>query len=96
MTPRVLSKILAVVVLGVAANFASHHYEANRHQMGKAAFLAAQAQRFDEFYANPRAPLSPGAVYASVSMVFLSVGIYELLAAGFYILLKCRSNAGAT
>src|SRR3954463_4778017 len=88
MHPRTIAKLTSVVLLALAFTCVWEWEASRRHAGGKEAFLTAQSQRFDKFYANPRAmpigSLLRAAVFASGS----SIAAYEVLAFGIYKIIR--------
>jgi hypothetical protein len=90
MTARPKSRVLAAAVFSILLAFEGHQLDAERHAMGKEAFLATQATDFDRYYAAkpPRGHLSR----IGLCMGLAIPGIYEVLALGIYALIKPRKR----
>lgn len=93
MTSRAKARVLAAVVVAVLFGIAGYQMESQRSAMGKDAFLASQAERFDKFYAKVH-PISHFlAVGALIGGGFL--GVYELLSLGFFVAIRPKRDDGA-
>ena len=80
MRHQLISRIFTALLLGVLFGTAVHLDHVRRGHTGREEFLAAQASRFDKFYANP-----PWAVFEILgALVFTGVtlGVYELIVMG--------------
>jgi hypothetical protein len=88
MNPRTKARILAAVLVAVLLSLTGYLIENNNSAMGKEAFLASQAVRFDQYYAK----LHPISHFVAVGTLFGGVllGVYELLALGIYSAIKPR------
>src|ERR1035441_9334288 len=73
-------KVLAVLFLGVLRGVYSHFNQMQWLGRGRDAYLADQGRRFDNFAAVHSAPAM---FIAGIILVAISVGLYELIAAGF-------------
>jgi hypothetical protein len=78
--PRLLSRLLAATLLGLVTGLSVYAMEAHRHAMGKGAFLASQAQWWDQRYADTHA----GVIATMTLAVAAAAGVYELLALGIH------------
>jgi hypothetical protein len=78
--PHALSRLLAAALLGLLTGLGVYAMEAHRHAMGKDAFLASQAQWWDQRYADTHA----GVVVTMTLAVAAAAGVYELLALGIH------------
>lgn len=93
MNARTKARILAAVVFAVLLGLVARQFERNSGAMGKEAYVASQAARFDKFYAKLHPishHLAVGALIAGVAL-----GAYELLALGIYAVIKPRRESGA-
>lgn len=78
MKSHVIGKFLSIAVLIMLLSLAMHHYQVSNGQLGREAYLAKQAERFDKHYAKPD-PL----VFDVIGCMFLTLplfGIYEGIA----------------
>jgi hypothetical protein len=78
MKSRIIGKIVSLVLLSMLIAWASHHRESNNGQMGREAYLAKQAERFDRHYAKPDSffALAIGCLILAVP----TFGLYEGMA----------------
>lgn len=73
-----LSRMLSMLIFGLAFGYALYRSEAAQSAMGKAAWVADQASRYDKFYVHP----NPGPPIFGVFLAGLVLLAYELLALG--------------
>jgi hypothetical protein len=73
-----LSRIVSVGLMGFIAGFFIHAMRAREALMGREAYLAKQATRFDKHAAHPDMLVIP--IIAGLIMACFYFGIYELLA----------------
>jgi len=73
-----LSKLIAGLLLAVAIAYFMHSTNTMYSEMGKDAFLAKEALRYELYYGHPKPLL--GNLVESIAMVGLILGTYELLA----------------
>lgn len=86
MKSHTIGRIISAVLLGFLLGALAHHDQIKRGEMGREAFLAKQAARFDRHFARPD-PLA-AELFVGVIMVGLSLGAYELVAFGLSRILK--------
>ena len=86
---KILAKVLSVAVIGIVFAFGEHHMATSRGEMTKEDFQASQGQRYDKFYAKPRAPF----FMIAILMTGAAVGVYELLAFGIYSAIKSGKDS---
>jgi hypothetical protein len=86
---HIASRIIAAAILAIALAQLMHHVDRSKKADGKEAYLAQQGKFFDRSYANPSGP-SYG---ASIFMLTVVVGSYELLAFGIFVVIKPRHPA---
>ena len=81
-----IGKLFSTALLGLVLGSAVHHDQMEREQMGREAFLAKQATRFDKYHAKPHSIALDlvGTVFIGAAVV----GVYELLAFGVSKALK--------
>jgi len=78
MIRRVISKIISVAILSIFIGLLAHVYHVKGGQMGRDAFLAKEAARYDRFFAHPD-PI----IVDVISVLLLTVilfAAYELVA----------------
>jgi hypothetical protein len=68
-------RVIAVWLLGIGASFYFRRDELANHVMGKAAYLAAQAERWERLYSINHSVVS--GIMATVSIVAVLVAVYE-------------------
>jgi TRAP-type C4-dicarboxylate transport system permease small subunit len=85
-SPKLFSRLLAMLVLGILLACGFHFQVERRSHMGKDVFIAEQEKRWDRVYA--RQPKFIAEIVVCVFAVVLVGGVYELLVAGFYPLLR--------
>jgi hypothetical protein len=91
MNNNVRSRLISAVIVIIFAGFLGHAGALHRSQLGKEAFLAKQAERFDKFYVTPH---SVGFYIFGSAIVFGGgLVVYELIALGILtILSKCSKE----
>ena len=72
--------------MGILLGALVHHDHTKGGLMGREAYLAKQAARFDRHFARPD-PLA-AELFAGVILAGLSLGVYELVAFGLSRILK--------
>ncbi len=82
MHARTVSRIVAIILLGVIIAVGYSWTVHLRFEAGRDAFVRSQQQRFDRFYAHP-VPIVPLVVSAFL-LSSIIVGVYEALAFGVY------------
>ena len=92
MKPRTIGKLLSAVILGLLVSVAVNHEDGSRQQMGREAFLARQAARFDRRNAKPASVAVT--LIIGVMMAGVAFGAYELVAFGISKVAEkaCRGN----
>ncbi|HXY78933.1 MAG TPA: hypothetical protein VEH47_08975 [Candidatus Acidoferrales bacterium] len=78
MKPNLIYKFISAVVLGALFGSYIHHDYVRWAQLGREAFLAHQAARFNQ-YMSPPHPIAL-TVFASTVMIVGALAIYEVLA----------------
>ena len=73
-----ISRIVSVGIMGLIAGFFIHVMRAQEALMGREAYLAKQAARYDHHAAHPDLLVIP--IIAGLIMACIYFGIYELLA----------------
>ena len=96
MGTRAVARCYAAIVVSVILTIVWWRDMFAHHAQGKEAFLAAQARRFDIFYADPSAHLARvdfvvKALVASIVINGALIVVYESIAFGIYKLI-CRSD----
>jgi hypothetical protein len=76
------ARLMAVVLIGISFGLHVHHDHAKWRQLGREAFLASEASRFDRVMLTPHPPIV--AIIASCTTALFSFGVFELLAAGLW------------
>lgn len=93
MKPRIMSRILAALVLGVFLGCWAHHDYVSGARLGRDAFLAKESVRYNKFFAKPL-PIAADIV-ASVIVIGCTIGIYEVVAFTFSKLLRRGDDGDA-
>jgi hypothetical protein len=75
MKSRIIGKAVSVVVVGMLLALSLHRYHTSRGQMGREAFLAKQAERFDKHMAKPDPFISN--VIGVMLLAVPLLGVYE-------------------
>jgi len=93
MRARILARLSATVLVGLIWAMIWWRVALVRHAHGKEAFLAAEARRFDKFYAHPLADFArPEFVVKEVVTTIIAMGtlivVYESLAFGIYKIIR--------
>ncbi len=89
MNKRILSRILAVVVMGLFFAFLLYQsHEADR-MLGKDGFLAQEASAFDNLYSTPP---SLGLMIFNFGLSTVFIGLYEVVANLLYLLISWNSS----
>ena len=83
---RMLGRVISAVILSLAAALIVHAQELMQGAMGKAAFLASDAVRYDKYLAQPHL----GTTLTGFIVGCLAFGAYELLALGIYKVIAIR------
>jgi predicted PurR-regulated permease PerM len=86
MNRKLTSRLIAVVLVGVAFGIFFYQDHQKFHNMGRDAYMARQGQQWDRLYADTSAKgltIVSGCVIAA-----LAVGIYELIAGIVHLVLK--------
>jgi len=88
-----LGRLVAAVLMGALSGLWVHHDYIKWSTSGREAFIAHERVRFDRFMLSPHPTIVTVVEY--IFLMLVSLGTYELLAAGFSRLFKYRSsNAG--
>jgi hypothetical protein len=87
---RTLSKIISAGILAVIAGFVSHIAHVKGGQMGREAFLAKEAARYDRYFANP--PSIVIEVIVCLILIGICLVAYELIA---FVVLKILERINA-
>jgi hypothetical protein len=90
---RRAGRLAAAVLLGIALGLGMHSDTAARRAGGREAFLQSQAARFDRFIDKPHS-LVP-AFIAGALVGIAAAGVYELMAWGFYRVVRPAKKEGA-
>src|SRR4051812_41875743 len=84
MPARIVSRLIAVIVIAVILTLGVNQYHNREGRVGKDAFIAAESRRFDHYFAQPRAfPVWPGLVFTVAFVI-----TYETLAFGAYKVIR--------
>jgi len=75
----VKARITSAVLLGVIGTVAQYFYQLREYRLGREAFLAAQAVRYDHFMTPMHHPIG-ARVFATVFFIAVVYGLYELIA----------------
>ncbi len=86
MKRELVGRFVAAMLIGMSFGFYVHHDYLKWSQRGRDAFLAYQAHRFDRFMLSPHPTIVT--VFAFTLVLGLSLGVYELLAAGLVKMLS--------
>jgi len=84
---------MAAVVVSLLIAWGGYSIERTNHLMGKEAYLTAQSERFDKFYAKLHPTYHFVGVGLLIGVAFL--GVYECLALGIYAVARKRPRVGA-
>jgi hypothetical protein len=93
MKPYTISKIITALLIGILLGGAVHHDHVKRGQLGREAYLAKQAVRFDKFFAEP--PSVALEMFVGVILAGFAFGAYELVAFGLSKVLKKTDDDAA-
>jgi len=96
MSVRTKSRVGAILAVGLLLGVGDIAIHATRHAMGKAAFLASQAEQFDRMYSASYGMLK--SVVLGVVMAVVVLGVYEAIAAGLLAAIRPKeavSGGGA-
>jgi hypothetical protein len=80
MSARILSRIIAVIVLGLVMSVAMDQFLSRYHQGGKDAYIAAESKRFDRFYTHP----GHFPIMSCIFVTAIFAGGYELVVFAAY------------
>ena len=94
MNARMIARFIATLILALLITIGYESTVSSRHKRGREAFLRAQAERFDRFYAAPDARRLVSAAISSVIVSGLFVGVYELLTFGVYRAICLTQRSG--
>jgi hypothetical protein len=83
MINKVVSKIISAGILAVICGCILHLVDAGKGQMGREAYLAGQAARYDRDYAQPHSMIIQ--VIACLIVIGVCLAAYELIA---FVVLK--------
>jgi hypothetical protein len=92
---RLVSRVLSAAILSLAYAFSVYKSEVGQGLMGKSAYLAGESVRYDKFLVHPQVDI----IVAGFVMIYISFGIYELLAFVIYQViarLPRKEEAGLT
>jgi len=82
----ITSRTIVLIILGTILGVGFHFQTERRRQAGRDTFLAEQEKRWDRYYTSEHhLPLQ---IIPCVFGVGLVAGVYELLAAGIYPLIR--------
>jgi|ERR1700677_2562417 hypothetical protein len=81
MKTQPLGRSIAALIMGTLSGLWVHHDYIKWGTRGQQAFIVHERARFDRFMVSPRSTIV--VVIEYVLVVFVYVGFYELLAAGF-------------
>jgi len=96
MNSRTEARIVAAFVIVVLIMLWAGHIANSYQEMGREAFLAAQALRFDKYYAKDSSTgHSIGFLVAGAVFFGAILGAYELLARGIYALTTRKPKGAA-
>jgi hypothetical protein len=93
MNSKLLSRIGAIFILGGLLAFGLHSQMQLRYQAGKVAFLAEQEARWNRSYTHH--PNLIADLFVCTLATALACGVYELISAGFDVLLRKLAPDGA-
>jgi len=96
MNVRTKSRLGAILATGLLLGVSDIAIHATRHAMGKAAFLASQAEQFDRMYSGTFGILK--SIVFGVVMAAVVLGVYEAIAAGLLAAMRSKeavSGGGA-
>ena len=91
MKNRIISRVISASVFGIIAACAMHIDHAKRGLMGREAFLAKQAARYDRHFAHPESLVID--VIACLFLLGILFAAYELIAfVGAKVLAKANAD----
>jgi hypothetical protein len=90
MNTKLISRVIAVVVMGTMMAFWMHLREEAHRRIGREAFMAQQGAFWDRAYSHPHHLLI--GVVVCIAGAFLVWGVYELLAGGIYRVIRRRET----
>ena len=96
MSVRTKSRLGAILAVGLLLGIGDIAIHATRHALGKAAFLASQADQFDRMYSASYGILK--SMVFGVGMAVVLLGAYEAIAAGLLAAIRTKeavSGGGA-
>jgi hypothetical protein len=90
MRTKLLSRIIVVLVVGIALGFWRHHAAQGYYLQGREGFIAERGHNWDRFYAHPHHVVT--GMVANIILAALAFGAYELLVAGLSRLLRSSTD----
>ena len=90
MNTKLISRVVAVLIMGTVLGFWMHFREEAHHRVGREAFMTQQGAFWDRAYSHPH-HLVVGIVICIMGAVLIW-GLYELLAAGIHRAIRSKTT----